>query len=285
MEKLQPVQNLKPLIAEKIFKGERETLKSLYKKLLEPEMVEDLRSYYEEDSTTSFSDKEFANMMVLYSCFILYDFKGHEDIPEINSNQIVLAHQDLFLLENQIHFKPSDRLYLCSVWFSKGWLRFSANVKLPQITVDDSTKHMLLNMIAYETCLGSIGNAWVTSYVCFLDSLIDNPQDVKILRKSWVLDTSCSDEEVAKLFNEIGTNLVPNYDAYLRTRLEIQKHYESWSNTAFSQLKNEYFKSPWAIFVLLGALLGLLLTAVQTYSALTGECDNLCKSLKKNHHL
>ncbi|XP_076925533.1 uncharacterized protein LOC143588406 [Bidens hawaiensis] len=135
-----------------------------------------------------------------------------------------------------IHFKPNNSMSLTSVEFSKGWMRFTANVKLPRTIVNGSTKHILLNLIAYETCLCTIDDARVTSYVCLLDSLIDQPEDVKILRKSW-------------------------------------------------QLKNEYFKSPWAIFVLLGALLGLFLTAVQTYSSLTGECDDLCKFLKKNHHL
>ncbi|XP_076958467.1 UPF0481 protein At3g47200-like [Bidens hawaiensis] len=381
-EKLQAIQNLKPGFAKKIFKGKRETLKSLYKKLLEPEMVNYLRGFYDEDSTNmNISDTDFTYMMLLDSCFILYYtqfiyFRSPEDSSKLKSYQIVLAHQDLFLLENQIpievirqvahmteidlevsfrqflnesrivkplwsntkpflpefktcnhilhvlhgsltdspmnessshlrnaynyrnvselvgvgiHFGPSSRMSLAHVEFSKGLLRFLAHVKLPRITVDDSTKYMLLNMITYETYFGSIKDAWVTSYVCFLDSLIDHPDDVKILRKSWVLETSLgSDEEVAKLFNEIGTDLVPYYDAYFETRHKIQKHYDSYRNTLFTQLKNEYFNSPWAIFAILGALIAVFLGCVQTYYTRwspKGECDDLCRFLKIYNHL
>ncbi|XP_076895030.1 putative UPF0481 protein At3g02645 [Bidens hawaiensis] len=169
--------------------------------------------------------------------------------------------------------------------YIKGWLGFSANVALPPIIVTDSTKPMLLNLMAYESWWCLSHDAWVTSYVSLLDALIDEAKDVKVLRKAWVLQTAFySDKEIADLVSEIAMDLVPNNYAYLEAKTKIQRHYESWRNTLFSQLKNEYFKSPWAIFVLLGALLALLLTAVQTYSGLTGECDDLCKFLK-NHHL
>ncbi|XP_076919682.1 UPF0481 protein At3g47200-like [Bidens hawaiensis] len=391
-DKLQPVQNLKPWFAEKFFKGKRDTLKSLYTKLLEPGMVVFLRSFYEEKSMKDIIDTEFTYMMLLDACSILcytqfiYFRDPEDDISKFKSNQIVLAHQDLFLLENQIpfevvtqvaqvtdidlerrfkiflyessivtplrsktkstsvpfnfsptsktnyhllhvlhfsftdkndttminespshkrdtynyrnvselvdvgiHFMPSSRMSLARVEFSKGLLRFLAHVKLPRITVNDSTKYMLLNMITYETCLCKIKDAWVTSYVCFLDSLIDRPEDVKILRKSWVLETSLgSDEEVAKLFNEIGTDLVPYCNAYLGTRDEIQRHYDNWRNTLFSQLKNEYFNSPWAMFAVLGALIALFLGCVQTYYTRwspKGECDDLCTFLKIYNHI
>ncbi|XP_076925531.1 UPF0481 protein At3g47200-like [Bidens hawaiensis] len=392
--KLQSVEKLKPVFAMKLLEN-KETLRRLYNKLGEPQMVQDLRSYYEEDSTTMFCNKEFTKMMLLDVCFILYYIQfvylgNPEDCGGLSNHQIVFVHQDLFLLENQIpykvlievaklldldkqnsislffytssfvkhwwpkrnwltsiishirypkkpkfesgnhllevlhrglteyskapkhrsafrnnfmlnfrnvnelvdvgiQFKPSGSLSLSSVEFSKGWLRFSAHVKLPRITVDDSTKHMLFNMMAYEMCLNSVDHAWVTSYVCLLDSLIDRPEDVKILRKAWVLETSLgSDEEVAKLFNEIAIDLVPNNWTYLETKFKIQEHYESWSNTLFSELKNEYFKSPWAIFALLGALIALFLSGAQTYYTRwspKGECDDLCMMLKKNPHL
>ena len=125
---------------------------------------------------------------------------------------------------------------------------------------------MLLNLIAHEMCSDEDGHeAWVTSYVWLLDSLIDHPEDVKALRKAGVLDNSLgSDDEVAKLFNEIGTDLVPNIAAYSDAKNKIQDHYDSRRNTYLSQLKHEYIKSPWAFFALLGAVLALFLSGVQT---------------------
>ncbi|KAI3804118.1 hypothetical protein L1987_32288 [Smallanthus sonchifolius] len=399
-EKLEMVEKLKPVFTMKLLSN-KETLRSVYKKLGESQMVKELRSFYEEDYTTKFCNKEFTKMMLMDSCFILYYilyiFGGkHEDCLELKGHEIVFVHQDLFLLENQIpfkalkeamkvleidcvskmkpfildnilasgkpkrkwfdyvlrtrrdqccreeykmelidnepdhllqllhrtltknakvptkdsstrsnyrctfrnvnelvdvgiHFKPSDTMSLAHVEFFIGKWWFSANVELPSITVDDSTKPMLLNLIAYEMCSHDAHDAWVTSYICLLDSLIDHPEDVKALRKAGVLENSLgSDKEVAKLFNEIGTDLVPNSLAYSDAKYKIQMHYESWRNTLFSQLKHEYVKSPWAFFALLGALIALLLSGVQAYFTVwspKGECDGLCTLLKNNHHL
>ncbi|KAJ0715353.1 hypothetical protein HanPI659440_Chr13g0500131 [Helianthus annuus] len=73
--KLESVQNLKPDFTMKLLGGNTQTLMSLYGKLGEPEMVYHLRSFYEENSTTMFSDMDFTNMMLLDACFILYCIK------------------------------------------------------------------------------------------------------------------------------------------------------------------------------------------------------------------
>ncbi|KAL8245842.1 hypothetical protein R6Q59_007058 [Mikania micrantha] len=129
--------------------------------------------------------------------------------------------------ENGIHFKPSETKSLAHIEFCKGcWWFSAAKVKLPPITVDDSTKPMLLNLIAYEMWSRDASDAGVTSYVYLLDTLLDNPEDIKVLRKAGVLENSLgSDKEVAKLFNEIGTDLVPNNLAYMEAKNMIQRHY------------------------------------------------------------
>ena len=77
---------------------------------------------------------------------------------------------------------------------------------LPPITVDDSTRPKFLNLIAYEMCLDFQNDFGITYCISFLDSLIDEANDVKMLRKAGILYNCLgSDEHVAKLFNEIGT--------------------------------------------------------------------------------
>ncbi|KAM0054007.1 hypothetical protein Hdeb2414_s0006g00190291 [Helianthus debilis subsp. tardiflorus] len=232
----------------RLLKDNKETLRRLFDNLSEPETVQHLRCFYEENSTANFCDMEFSKMMLLDSCFILYYFRiffggSLEDHPELSRKQLATVYEDLLLLEN---------------------------------------------MIAYETYCCSIYDAWVTSYVCLLDSLIDDVEDVKVLRKGWVIHNHLSsDKEVATLFEEIAIDLFPNSLAYHEAMNKIQTHYESLSNTLFSQLKNEYFKSPWAIFALLGALIALFLAGVQTYFTVwspESKCDDLCVFLKMNHH-
>ncbi|KAK1427074.1 hypothetical protein QVD17_15757 [Tagetes erecta] len=190
-----------------------------------------------------------------------------------------------------IRFKPSETMSLAHIEFLKRRLRFAAKVKLLPINVNDSTKPMLLNLVAYEKCLHDAYDAGVTSYICLLDSLIKHPRDVKVLRDAGVLQDSLgSDKEVAKVFNEIGADLVPNNLEYLEVNYMIQRHYNSWRRWAapLAQLRHEYAQSPWAFLALVGAIIALFLTGVQTYFTIWGpqsECDGLCMFLKNNHHL
>uniref|UniRef100_A0A2N9FPM3 Uncharacterized protein n=1 Tax=Fagus sylvatica TaxID=28930 RepID=A0A2N9FPM3_FAGSY len=139
---------------------------------------------------------------------------------------------------------------------------------LPPIIVDDSTRPMFLNLIAYEMCLDFENDFGVTSYISFLDSLIDERNDVKMLRKAGVLYNCLgSDKEVAKLFNEIGTDLVPNTQIYSNVRLQIQEHYKNKWMTWMAQFYQNHFSSPWTIFAFCGVLVGLGLTGIQTWLA------------------
>ncbi|XP_034911089.1 UPF0481 protein At3g47200 [Populus alba] len=102
-----------------------------------------------------------------------------------------------------IHFKPSKTSHFTDVQFKRTWL--AGRLQIPPLTIDDSTRSILLNLVAYEACLGDNNKLWVTSYVCFMDSLIDHPEDVRVLRSEGILlVTLGSEEEVAKLFNEVA---------------------------------------------------------------------------------
>ncbi|KAJ0715331.1 hypothetical protein HanPI659440_Chr13g0499891 [Helianthus annuus] len=119
---------------------------------------------------------------------------------------------------------------------------------------------MLLNLVAYEMGSNDTNESWVTSYICLLNSLIDHAEDVKVLRRAGILDNQLrSDEEVARLFNEIRKDLVPNNFVYSDARTAIQKHYERKSNTWISQLKHEYIKSRWPFVALFAGVLGFFL--------------------------
>ncbi|XP_076942955.1 UPF0481 protein At3g47200-like [Bidens hawaiensis] len=402
--KLQLVEKLKPDFTVRLLKGNKVILRYLYDKLGEQEMIKELRSFYEEDLASEFSDMEFTKMMVLDSCFILYYAKyifgkKPEDCPELKRHEIAFVHQDLFLLENQIpyivltevmnlmgdkllnkfklfidgtilapvkpkkawlvsilncfrndgkpsvsrldteldelsppdhllnllhqnltkkvpkdntptidsivptkfymynvndlvdagiDFGPSDSMSLAYIEFVQRRWWFSANLELPPITVNKSTKPMLLNLTSYEM-LSRLNDAWVASYVCLLDSLIDHPDDVKLLRKVEVLENSLgSDKEVVKLFRELAIDLAPNNNAYLDAKTKILAHCKSWRNTVIYELKIGYLRSPWTILALFGALTALFLSAVQTYYTAwspKSTCDDLCMFLKTNHHL
>ncbi|KAJ6300615.1 hypothetical protein OIU76_021418 [Salix suchowensis] len=122
-----------------------------------------------------------------------------------------------------IHFNPSKTSKFTDVQFKPTWL--AGRLQIPPLTIDDSTKSLLLNLVAYEACLGDNDKLWVTSYICFMDSLIDQPEDVRELRSQGILlVTLGSEDEVAKLFNEVANYLVPNPRAFNKVKKDIESH-------------------------------------------------------------
>ncbi|KAL6324167.1 hypothetical protein AAG906_006438 [Vitis piasezkii] len=148
---------------------------------------------------------------------------------------------------------------------------FYGHLKLPPITIDDSTKPMFLNMVAYEMCPEGPDDYGVASYICFLDNLIDHADDVKELRSKHILYNCLgNDEEVAQIFNEITNDLVV-VDAYGDVKAGIQTHYDKRWKTWIAEVIHDNFRSPWTITALIAAVSILFLTGVQTYYALPGN--------------
>ncbi|KAI3788747.1 hypothetical protein L2E82_01521 [Cichorium intybus] len=386
--KLESVQRLKPFFTKELLSKHNVSVRSLYKKLGEPNMVKELKEFYEEPDTRLLSDHDFTTIMALDGCFILYYIlfiyrEKPENCRELRHHEIVLVHEDLFLVENQIPFKvltvirelikldrhdkfesffaddilalerdliPSDEydhlfhlvycnltptrevikkrnpvlrkgthrhiktvetssrrtfhsvndlinrgihirrsssMQLDNVEFVERCWWFSADLKLPPITVD-----RLLNLLAYELCSRDEHDAWVISYVCLLNSLIHQREDVRALRDAGVLDNpqlgNESDKEVADIFTEIGMYLVPNNSAYSKVKKQVQSDYDEWNSTYLTELVHDYLKSPWSLLALLVGVIVLFLSGVQTYFTVwspKSECDDLCKFLKMNHHL
>uniref|UniRef100_A0A2N9EQ85 Uncharacterized protein n=1 Tax=Fagus sylvatica TaxID=28930 RepID=A0A2N9EQ85_FAGSY len=155
-------------------------------------------------------------------------------------------------------------------------------LSLPPITVDDSTRSKLLNLIAYEMSLDFTNDYGITSYISFLDSLIDKADDIKILQKTKIIKNFlCNEEDAALIFNDIGTDLVPNFQIYSDVKIQIQNHYNKSIRTWLAQKIFTYFRSP-TLMAFTGAFIGLVLTATQTWYAVNSPCDDLYKSLVLN---
>jgi len=165
-----------------------------------------------------------------------------------------------------VHFKPSKTHLYTDVEFKSSFL--SGKLTLPPITVDDSTKSMLLNLVAYETCPDATDDFGVTSYICFMDSLIDHAEDVLVLRsKGILLNFLGSDQEVAELFNAIAKDLVPNPNAYADVKGRIERHYRNKLKIWMAEWLHTHFSSPWTILAFIAASFAIFLSVMQTYYA------------------
>ncbi|GKV10549.1 hypothetical protein SLEP1_g21894 [Rubroshorea leprosula] len=138
-------------------------------------------------------------------------------------------------------------------------------LRLAPILVEDQTIPILLNLIAYEMC-SDINECEITSYIAFLESLIDSGEDVKELRDARVLFNKLgSDENLAEMFNKISKYLAPNPEKYKGLKGRIQDHCDLVWASDVAYFYNTYFRTPWSFLVFLSAVAGLLMTALQTY--------------------
>ncbi|GLT44262.1 hypothetical protein SLA2020_181710 [Shorea laevis] len=144
---------------------------------------------------------------------------------------------------------------------------------LAPMSLHNTTMPLLLNLMAYELCPDFEEDCKITSHLSFLDSLIDDREDVKELRDAGVLHHGLgSDEAVAELFNKISRILVPNLkmDSELRRIHEYcskKSHLNRLCPSVAVKLTETYFRSPWSFLVFLGALAGLIMTGMQTYNS------------------
>ncbi|KAJ0078904.1 hypothetical protein Patl1_23454 [Pistacia atlantica] len=121
-------------------------------------------------------------------------------------------------------------------------------------------------------CPDFLNDFGVSSYVGFLDTLIDKAQDVKELRDKQILHNFLgSDEEVAKLFNKIGTDIVSNPTIYRDVKSKIQRRYDNKLMTSIAQFNHQHFRSPWSALAFLAAIIALAATVAQAIYTILGH--------------
>ncbi|OMP01917.1 hypothetical protein COLO4_11471 [Corchorus olitorius] len=165
------------------------------------------------------------------------------------------------LREAGIKFKKSKTDLFWDIKFKKGILH------IPRLLIHDGTKSLFLNLISFEQCHLDCSNE-ITSYVIFMDNLINSERDVAYLHYYGIIEHWLgSDAEVADLFNRLCQEVVFDInDSYLSNlSQDVNRYYNRSWNAYRADLKHRYFYNPWAIFSLFAAGFLLLLTLAQTF--------------------
>lgn len=140
-------------------------------------------------------------------------------------------------------------------------------LKIPRLLIHDGTKSLFLNLIAFEQCHMDCTKD-ITSYVIFMDNLINSEEDVRYLHYRGIIEHWLgNDDEVADLFNKLCLEVVFDMnDSYLsRLSEQVNSYYNHKWNSWRASLKHKYFSNPWAIISLVAAVVLLVLTLAQTF--------------------
>ncbi|KAL5700545.1 hypothetical protein ACHQM5_025972 [Ranunculus cassubicifolius] len=180
-----------------------------------------------------------------------------------NAADIVRSAEKLH--EAGIDFKSSQNKSIMDISFDCGKL------KLPTIVVDDMTESTFLNLMVFERLHVGAGNE-VTSFVSFMDNIIDTANDVRILHSCGIIHNAVGSEKaVANIFNGISKDLTPDPEGRLeKVHDELDGYCNIARNAYRAHLKRNYFKNPWALISLLAAIILMMLTIAQTIYSIIG---------------
>ncbi|CBI29296.3 unnamed protein product, partial [Vitis vinifera] len=151
--------------------------------------------------------------------------------------------------------------------YRKSLLQEGPGRKPPGIRMkkNDTTESMFLNLIAFERLHVGAGNE-VTSFIFFMDNIIDNAKDVILLHSRGIIQSALgSDKAVAKLFNSLSKDITldpdgPLYGVHKKVNDYCRKSWNEWR----ANLIHTYFRNPWAILSLIAAAFLFALTIAQT---------------------
>ncbi|KAG6490668.1 UPF0481 protein At3g47200-like [Zingiber officinale] len=175
--------------------------------------------------------------------------------------RLQLIHCVTELREAGIKFRKRKTDRFWDIKFADGVL------KIPRLLIHDGTKSLFLNLIALEQCHSDCTKD-ITSYVIFMNNLINSEVDVSYLHYRGIIEHWLgSDRDVADLFNKLCQEVVFDFDdSYLSELSErVNRYYNHRWNTWGASLKHRYFGNPWAIISLIAAVFLLLLTCAQTF--------------------
>ncbi|QHO23156.1 UPF0481 protein-like [Arachis hypogaea] len=240
--------------------------------------LQELRNLFSKDVTEGYNNEELVQMLVVDGCALLYFMCKIDDRDSrplmLKFDQLWCIWREIILLENQL---PAKLLNLLT-----GGSRFQLNrilfrflsMCLPKkkqdlVTFsqrydeDNVPTHLLDYILSYYT-------DYILSYYTYEGSR-SQKEDVKDLRAAGVLQNLLgSDEDMAKLFNELG-HVLPHkhlndysyHNKYDIVRRQIDEHYRNKGKSWLAQLRSTYF-TPWSYVTFFAALSALVLTFLQT---------------------
>ncbi|KAK9147057.1 hypothetical protein Sjap_006960 [Stephania japonica] len=138
---------------------------------------------------------------------------------------------------------------------------------IPPILVQDQTDSLFRNLIASEqACDGR--NTYMTSYAFLMDSLINSPNDVEVLRSRRIITNYMGDDkDVSFVFNKLCSEVTLVNFYYHDLCDEVNKYASTHRHRWIATLRLDYFNSPWAVIAFISACILLILTFTSTIFA------------------
>ncbi|KAM3714918.1 hypothetical protein ACJW31_01G369500 [Castanea mollissima] len=229
----------------------------VYGKSLIIDMTFDYFQFYNTQNIAPSPHLEMKHFLDLLRTFWLPPSKS---LPERTNDIVKHVYSATQLHDAGLKFRKDSSKCLFDINFGTGVL------KMPPITLDNSSEMLYRNLLALEQCHYS-NKAYITDYFILLAFLITTDNDVKLLVRKGVMENLLgNDDEARDLVKKLCTNIIyvdmnSNYhDVCKGLNLFYKKPWNTWLAT----LRRDYFSTPWRIVSTIAAVIFLLLTLLQT---------------------
>jgi hypothetical protein len=203
-------------------------------------------------------DSNFSHFTDLTRCVRVESLQGH-------AQQVFKPLQHMFnadkLHSGGLKFEVLEEDLSLEVRFENGCL------KMPRLSIDDNSEMELRNVMALEQCHYPY-TAHVSSYVEFLDHLIDTDKDVELLVEKGIIKNWIGEPiSVANIVNKLGLGTINPGSCYYDISVKVNAHYSSRLTRSLAILKRVYFGNMWIGTATVAAALLLIMTFLQMVSS------------------
>ncbi|XP_034900878.1 UPF0481 protein At3g47200-like [Populus alba] len=174
---------------------------------------------------------------------------------------IKLKYSAVMLRKAGVSFRVAKENCLLNIRFEKGVL------EIPRLEVDYSFERFVRNIMALEQCYKPF-EAYICSYIKFLDHLINSAEDVDLLvEKGIILHWLGDDAALSNMINKLNENIGETSTCYDDICQKMNGHYKNRWNHRKATLKLVYFTNVWRGTATVAAAILLILTLIQTITS------------------
>jgi hypothetical protein len=141
-------------------------------------------------------------------------------------------------------------------------------IEMPKIILNDLTCSFLVNCVAFEQCHRECSK-YFSVYALLLDCLVNTAGDVDYLCDYGVIENYIETDAVSFINNlGKGVSFDWGYIHFFSLCYDVTGYYQNRLHRHWTSFKGEYFNKPWLWISAFVAFVLLVLTFLQTYSAM-----------------
>ncbi|XP_062164869.1 UPF0481 protein At3g47200-like [Alnus glutinosa] len=144
-------------------------------------------------------------------------------------------------------------------------------LEIPSFIFSDETELTIRNSLAFEQCHCS--ENYINDYVIIMNRLVETHKDIGLLVNERIVENRFSNtREGSNFLNKLADGAILDQDNFYFASLseDLNAYYKTRWHKWKANLRQKYFRTPWAIVSIVAAIFLFILTIIQTVCSVMG---------------